>query len=117
MRYRPVFRRVRWEDRLRFPTPSQPGSSERVKCDASEIGALLMQFCLPGGRARIRGVAHLFVSQECPPRRVQMTSCSSVLPASSVTDRRDLLPELWDSHVSWGWLVTGRGRGSSEHRE
>jgi len=51
------------------------------------ICVFLMQFCLPRRIARIHVVAHLFVSQECPPHQVQMTSCFLVLSASLVTDR------------------------------
>ena len=57
------------------PTGCQKGS-ERGKGDAGDNWWFLMQFCLPRRMAQIHGVAHLFVSQECPPHQVQMTCCS-----------------------------------------
>lgn len=73
-----------------------------------------MQFCLPRRMAQIHGVAHLFVSQECPPHQVQMACCSPPVPSASlVTDRRELFPVLWDSNVIWVVLVA-RGEGAGE---
>lgn len=73
------------------------------------IAVFLMQFCLPRRMARIHGLAHLFVSQECPPHQVQMTCCSPVPSASLVTDRRELFPLLCDVNAVWVELVAGRG--------
>lgn len=81
------------------------------------IAVFLMQFCLPQRMARIHGLAHLFVSQECPPHQVQMTCCSPVPSASLVTDRRELFPVLCDVNAIWVELVAGGVGGICERRK